>query len=100
MSFSTGTVSSRKARHGRTVQSESTSALSRLAILSCTSSRFPTRQEHSGTIHIIVGYLIINVGDVLMFLLIATQYCDGLRGAMVVYDTLDPHRSRYVRAPP
>jgi len=24
-----------------------------------------------------------------------TQYCDGLRGAMVVYDTLDPHRSAY-----
>ncbi|CAA7265189.1 unnamed protein product [Cyclocybe aegerita] len=25
----------------------------------------------------------------------STQYCDGLRGAMVVYDIRDPHRSRY-----
>ncbi|KJA22859.1 multicopper oxidase [Hypholoma sublateritium FD-334 SS-4] len=25
----------------------------------------------------------------------STQYCDGLRGAMVVYDRHDPHRSRY-----
>lgn len=25
----------------------------------------------------------------------ATQYCDGLRGPMVVYDILDPHRWRY-----
>ncbi|TEB23093.1 laccase 2 precursor [Coprinellus micaceus] len=24
-----------------------------------------------------------------------SQYCDGLRGAMVVYDPFDPHRSRY-----
>lgn len=24
-----------------------------------------------------------------------SQYCDGLRGAMVVYDIFDPHRSRY-----
>ncbi|KAL1663623.1 laccase [Schizophyllum commune] len=26
---------------------------------------------------------------------LSTQYCDGLRGAMVVYDPADPHRSRY-----
>ncbi|KAG5644257.1 hypothetical protein DXG03_008795 [Asterophora parasitica] len=26
---------------------------------------------------------------------LSTQYCDGLRGAFVVYDLLDPHRSRY-----
>nr|ABR24264.1 laccase [Pholiota nameko] len=25
----------------------------------------------------------------------STQYCDGLRGAMVVYDRQDPHRNRY-----
>ncbi|KAF8629510.1 hypothetical protein AX17_005636 [Amanita inopinata Kibby_2008] len=25
----------------------------------------------------------------------STQYCDGLRGALVVYDPLDPHRLRY-----
>jgi hypothetical protein len=25
----------------------------------------------------------------------ATQYCDGLRGAMVVYDPNDPHLSLY-----
>ncbi|KAG6836179.1 Acyl-coenzyme A oxidase 2 [Arthromyces matolae] len=25
----------------------------------------------------------------------STQYCDGLRGAIVVYDLLDPHRSLY-----
>ncbi|KAF9038522.1 yellow laccase [Panaeolus papilionaceus] len=25
----------------------------------------------------------------------STQYCDGLRGAMVVYDIFDPHRLRY-----
>ncbi|KJA22740.1 multicopper oxidase [Hypholoma sublateritium FD-334 SS-4] len=25
----------------------------------------------------------------------STQYCDGLRGAMVVYDKSDPHRARY-----
>lgn len=23
------------------------------------------------------------------------QYCDGLRGALVVYDPEDPHRGRY-----
>ncbi|KAF9461174.1 laccase 2 precursor [Collybia nuda] len=27
---------------------------------------------------------------------LSTQYCDGLRGAMVVYDILDPHRLRYL----
>lgn len=94
---STGTVSSRKTRHGRTVQSELTSVLSRLVTLSCTSSRSPTKQEHSGTIHITVRYKIFDFGDMLMLLSPATQYCDGLRGAMVVYDTLDPHRSRYAR---
>ncbi|KAG5650821.1 Acyl-coenzyme A oxidase 2, partial [Sphagnurus paluster] len=26
---------------------------------------------------------------------LSTQYCDGLRGAFVVYDILDPHRLRY-----
>ncbi|KAF9444257.1 multicopper oxidase [Macrolepiota fuliginosa MF-IS2] len=26
----------------------------------------------------------------------STQYCDGLRGALVVYDLLDPHRLRYL----
>ncbi|KAK0191813.1 laccase [Armillaria mellea] len=26
---------------------------------------------------------------------LSTQYCDGLRGPMVVYDPLDPHRLRY-----
>ncbi|KAK0469397.1 laccase 5 [Desarmillaria tabescens] len=26
---------------------------------------------------------------------LSTQYCDGLRGPMVVYDVLDPHRWRY-----
>ncbi|KAG5644864.1 Acyl-coenzyme A oxidase 2 [Asterophora parasitica] len=26
---------------------------------------------------------------------LSTQYCDGLRGAFVVYDLLDPHRSKY-----
>ncbi|KAJ7097240.1 laccase [Mycena belliarum] len=26
---------------------------------------------------------------------LSTQYCDGLRGAMVVYDPVDPHRHRY-----
>ncbi len=25
----------------------------------------------------------------------ATQYCDGLRGPMVVYDPFDPHMLRY-----
>nr|BAU94247.1 laccase [Pholiota microspora] len=25
----------------------------------------------------------------------STQYCDGLRGAMVIYDRNDPHRSKY-----
>jgi len=25
----------------------------------------------------------------------ATQYCDGLRGAMVIYDPQDPHRALY-----
>jgi hypothetical protein len=27
--------------------------------------------------------------------IIATQYCDGLRGALVVYDPNDPHLSLY-----
>ncbi|RDB27756.1 Laccase-1 [Hypsizygus marmoreus] len=26
---------------------------------------------------------------------LSTQYCDGLRGALVIYDSLDPHRFRY-----
>ena len=26
---------------------------------------------------------------------LAAQYCDGLRGPLVIYDLLDPHRSLY-----
>ena len=50
------------------------------------------RLEHSGTTHIIVRQLTVNIQASANLRKTATQYCDGLRGALVVYDPLDPNR--------
>lgn len=57
----------------------------------CTNSVRETSQELSGTIRISVG----GFGHLSLWSTfwydIATQYCDGLRGAIIVYDPEDPY---------
>ena len=91
-SRSTGTVCSKKGLTGLMAQLVSLSAPLRRAILFCTSSAYLTRREHSGTTHIIVRQLTVNIQASANLRKIATQYCDGLRGALVIYDPLDPNR--------
>ena len=33
--------------------------------------------------------------DLTLICRLATQYCDGLRGALIVYDAFDPHKHLY-----
>jgi hypothetical protein len=69
-----------------------------LEIHSCTVSKLKTRQVHSGTTPTIVSL----EGQSSVFFTdsidgwVESQYCDGLRGAIVVYDPNDPHLSLYV----
>ena len=58
-------------------------------------SRHLTRQERSGIILIYVGRDILMFSRGLLRCLPATQYCDGLRGAFVIYDPQDPYKSLY-----
>lgn len=61
---------------------------------SCTSSHLQTRLELSGITRTTVRYFFSTFGPLLTYRISpGTQYCDGLRGAMAVYDPLDPHRS-------
>jgi hypothetical protein len=65
------------------------------AIPSCTSSRLRIKLELSGTTPTTVS-LDRSSPDLVLTIVTVSQYCDGLRGAMVVYDPADPHRSLYV----
>lgn len=83
---------------GRMARSVLRSARSLQITPSSTTSRFPTKQEPSGTIRITVRFLdsitpLRQINTANNFEL-ATQYCDGLRGAMVIYDVKDPNRSK------
>ena len=66
-----------------------------LNIRSCMISLSQTRQERFGTIHIIVSSL-SSVILKKIFYDAVTQYCDGLRGPLVIYDPDDPFRSQCV----
>ncbi|KAK7037629.1 laccase, multicopper oxidase, benzenediol:oxygen oxidorectuctase [Paramarasmius palmivorus] len=72
---SIGTASSRKTVHGQMVLRLLPNAQSRKGIVSFINSMFQIKPERFGTI--------------------LTSYCDGLRGAIVVYDPLDPYRLLY-----
>ena len=50
-----------------------------------------TRQEHFGITLITVGIIVI-CQEFKTICSIATQYCDGLRGPLVIYDPKDPYR--------
>lgn len=91
--LSIGMGSSRRDPAGQTVLSASHNAPSLLDTRFCTSSLPPTRRGRSGTTRIIVRIFTFFFASRLNVLSLATQYCDGLRGAMVVYDLFDPHRS-------
>lgn len=94
-SISIGMGFSKKEVIGQMALLVSPSALSLLEIPFCIISEFRIKQEHFGTIHITV----CPQGDYLWLhsnVATATQYCDGLRGALVVYDPNDPHRSMWV----
>lgn len=94
--LSIGTVFSKKVQAGPMGLPGSHNAQSRRGTRSFTSLKFQTKLEPSGITHIIVRWFhrtrkcsLPNTTKIL-----ATQYCDGLRGALVVYDLLDPHRFR------
>ena len=72
---------------------ESLNALLFLAIRSSTNSKSQTRQEHFGTIHIMVSFKGLIYIELKTISRSATQYCDGLRGVFVVYDPNDPYKN-------
>jgi hypothetical protein len=65
------------------------------AIHSCTSSKLRVKLELSGITLTTVSLNNLSL-DPLLMIVIVSQYCDGLRGAMVVYDPADPHLHLYV----
>jgi hypothetical protein len=62
---------------------------------SCTDSNLKTRRELSGITPTIVSLRLLPSSSSELTVGIVSQYCDGLRGAMVVYDPNDPHLSLY-----
>jgi iron transport multicopper oxidase len=56
---------------------------------------YQIRRGHSGTIRMTVSLYPSYSIDNLSSFKPATQYCDGLRGAFIVYDPYDPHRLLY-----
>jgi hypothetical protein len=65
-----------------------------LEIRSCINSLSQTRQERFGTTHIIVGFSLLSSSHFyLMIWCVVLQYCDGLRGPLVIYDPEDPLRN-------
>jgi hypothetical protein len=80
---------------GPMVLLELISALLLLGILSSTNLQVWIKQERIGIIRIIVCFdlfpLLYHTDEMLF---VATQYCDGLRGAFVVYDPDDPYKSQ------
>jgi hypothetical protein len=99
--FSIGTVSSKLEVPGLMVLRASPNAQLRRETHSCTGSKLRTRQARSGIIRTTVSlkahspvFSRLMKGDVRT----VSQYCDGLRGPIVVYDPNDPHLSLYVFA--
>jgi len=90
-------ASSRLVVAGLMVLLASTSAQSLPTIRSNINSRLPARLVHSGTTLTIVRKLCFAYVFIVNKPPSATQYCDGLRGAMVVYDPNDPHKSKSVK---
>ena len=73
---------------------ESLNVQSFLAIRSCINSPSQTRQERFGIIHITVEFKfnLLTQIELKTVCCTATQYCDGLRGALVIYDPDDPYK--------
>lgn len=93
---STGTDSSNAAPTGPTVPLLSTNALSHLGTLSCITSTPRTRLVRAWVISTRQSrILIFCTGTFWYHSHLSTQYCDGLRGPIVVYDPADPHASLY-----
>lgn len=99
--ISIGTVFFKKEQAGKMEFLVYHSALSLLEMHSFMTLGCTTKLEHSGiTLTYVcaksVEPLTASTSDIfsLLFFPTATQYCDGLRGAFVVYDILDPHRHR------
>jgi hypothetical protein len=62
----------------------------------CMNSHLQTRLELSGITRTTVSDFFSIFRSILAYgISPGTQYCDGLRGAMAVYDPHDPHRSKY-----
>ena len=81
----------------QTVLLESLNVQLFLEIHSCMISLSQTRQEHFGTIHIIVSSFSSSCQVRLKSVSrTETQYCDGLRGPLIIYDPNDPFKSQYV----
>ncbi|KAG6819300.1 hypothetical protein H0H93_013218 [Arthromyces matolae] len=94
--FSIGTASFRKVLPLQMDLLESTSAPFFLETRSCINFRFRIRLVPSGITLITVGTFLRGRGRYSdHFRPTATQYCDGLRGAIVVYDPKDPYLSMY-----
>lgn len=95
---STGTVSSNTELLGLTVRLELRNALYPREHHSTTTFSLLTRQVLFGTILISVNTV---PASLLIWLIMAkfiktgVQYCDGLRGPIVVYDPQDPHTDLY-----
>ena len=81
---------------GLTVRSELINAPSHQDTPSCTNSRLQARPELFGITRTTVRYFFLIFRLILTYgISSGTQYCDGLRGALVVYDPDDPYRSKY-----
>ena len=80
-------------------QKASPSALSRnSATHSLTSSMLGTKPAPTGTTPISVmlwSSLEIHAAPLILSVTAETQYCDGLRGPLVIYDDNDPYRNDY-----
>ena len=89
---STGMGSSNVEPNGRMVLSGLPSARSFLEILSCMNSLSPDKPARSGIILIMVRVHRQFVDQTSKQAITVTQYCDGLRGPLVIYDPNDPHK--------
>ena len=91
----TGTVSSNEELTGLMEVTALTSALSPLDTRSSTSLAATTTLVLSGTIPTLVRRLDELFRVYFTDVILGTQYCDGLRGPLVVYDNNDPYRNLY-----
>lgn len=94
--ISIGTVYSNRTRLGRMVQLASPSVPSLLSPATRMILTFRMRQAPSGTTLTWVGFQVVRTSvSMLLKLSVGVQYCDGLRGPIVVYDPSDPHAALY-----